>query len=209
MSAFLGPIHTWLYEKIKLQDEMTTYFLNHIDLKEINSVKELNSIKESMNRRYGVLEEGELADIIDGMNIHGWLQERVSMVENRLAYVVTMLQKEEIATLDTICQLAYEYGKTKKQVSSCETVEQAYKMLEDVLLNGMPCDRVNQVVEVEETRLVWKQNIEIHGSYWNMVDGNIEDYYKIREQFICGMLESTMISFEPLDYHTFSLIKKE
>ena len=42
-----------------------------------------------------------------------------------------------------------------------------------------------------------------------MVDGNIEDYYKIREQFICGMLESTMISFEPLDYHTFSLIKKE
>lgn len=28
MSSFLGPIHFWLYEKIKIQEELTIYFYN-------------------------------------------------------------------------------------------------------------------------------------------------------------------------------------
>lgn len=201
MSAFLGPIHTWLYQKIKLQDEMATYIL------EMTAKEKAVEIKEVINRRYGKLEEGNLEDIIDGMNIHGWLQERVSMVENRLAYVVTILQKEGISNIESICKVAYQYGKENNNKAECKTLEQAYKMLEDFLLNGMPCDRVNQVVESEEDHLTWKQNIEIHGSYWQMVDGNIEDYYKIREHLICGMFEGTDISFHAIDYNLFELRK--
>lgn len=95
MSAFLGPIHTWLFRKIKFQDELTNTIL------EIEAQEEL---VKRIDKAYVSLEQGELADIVDSANIHGWLQERISIVENRLAFVVT-------------------------------------DILQNILLNGMPCDR--------------------------------------------------------------------
>ena len=41
------------------------------------------------------IEEGPLDEIINQSNIHGWLQERVSQVEYKYAYVVTKLLKED------------------------------------------------------------------------------------------------------------------
>jgi len=74
MSAFLGPIHNWLYNKIKIQNDFT---------KEL-----LNNFKLDISLEYEDLLEGELSEIIDETNIHGWLQTQVSLVENRLSFAV-------------------------------------------------------------------------------------------------------------------------
>lgn len=186
MSAFLGPIHTWLFTKIKFQDALNKEFVEKLGDR---------SLKEALDRRYGALEEGELAEIIDGSNIHGWLQERISLVENHLAYITLQLKEKDSTNLEKICQVAREFGKANAE-NNLESPRAAYDYLERLLVNGMPCDRVNALVEDGEDRLIWEQTIEIHGQYWEPLGADVNDYYKIRQAVIEGILEDSKISFE-------------
>ena len=65
MSAFLAPIHNWLYNKIKFQDELVKYITEFVERKGYEA-----ELLSQMDQRYGVLESGELADIIDENDIH-------------------------------------------------------------------------------------------------------------------------------------------
>ncbi|HKM35519.1 MAG TPA: hypothetical protein VJY54_12400 [Lachnospiraceae bacterium] len=90
MSFTLGPIHTWLFNKIRFQD-----LLQRTILRDYEKDKD-TTLSCQLDRRFGVLEEGELKDIIEEGNIHGWLQERVSLVENRFAFMVTQINQTPI-----------------------------------------------------------------------------------------------------------------
>jgi hypothetical protein len=190
MSAFLGPIHTWLYNKILLQNAMTDAIAAYAEEK--GWTKGLN---EKLASRYGTLETGNLEDNINTDNIHGWLQERVSLVENRLAYAVTTLLEEDSTRLDEMKQAVKEFGKNHS-ASGNLSVKQAYDHLENTLLNGMPCDRVNQLVKEEPDLLAYRQAVEIHQPYWDMIHGDVSNYYELREALIQGMFEGSSVQFD-------------
>ena len=80
MSAFLGPIHYWLYHKILLQEELT----RDIAL----FAQENGYIKEDA---YTYADGRPLEEIIDKSNIHGWLHEYIHSAERRYARLVTDL----------------------------------------------------------------------------------------------------------------------
>lgn len=182
MSAFLGPIHIWLYQKIKFQSEMAEAVF---DIAEKNGCgKELREMADS---RYGTLEEGNLEDFIDGTNIHGWLQERVSLVENRLAYAVTEFLAAKPDKMAVIKEAVYELGR-KNSVEKGITPGSAYEHLEKILLNGMPCDHVNQLLENNDEKLVWRQAQDIHSPYWTLIGGDGKNYDTVRTALIEGML---------------------
>ncbi|HCD45672.1 MAG TPA: hypothetical protein DEQ64_18490 [Lachnoclostridium sp.] len=202
MSAFLGPIHTWLYNKIKFQDAMTDAIL---DLAEENGYsKELRTRTDS---RYGVLEKGNLEDMIDTGNIHGWLQEKVSLVENRLAYVVTELLEPDQERLSHIIDAVLEFGK-RNSADKNITVRKGYDYLESTLLNGMPCDRVNELIQESEDKLVWRQTQDIHGAYWAMIRGDVTHYYALRESLIKGMFEDSELEFHQIEDQVYELRRR-
>ena len=190
MSAFLGPIHTWLYNKILLQNAMTDAIAAYAEEKGW-----AKGLSEKLASRYGTLETGNLEDNINTDNIHGWLQERVSLVENRLAYAVTTLLEEDSTRLDEIKQAVKEFGKNHSASGSL-SVKQAYDHLENTLLNGMPCDRVNQLVKEEPDLLAYRQAVEIHQPYWDMIHGDVNNYYELREALIQGMFEGSSVQFD-------------
>lgn len=189
MSAFLGPIHTWLYNKILLQNAMTDAIAAYAEEKGWSK-----GLSEKLDSRYGTLETGNLEDNINTDNIHGWLQERVSLVENRLAYAVTTLLEEDSTHLDEMKQAVKEFGKSHN-TSGNLSVKQAYDHLENTLLNGMPCDRVNQLVKEEPDLLAYRQAVEIHQPYWDMIHGDVNNYYELREALIQGMFEGSSVQF--------------
>ena len=189
MSAFLGPIHTWLYNKILLQNAMTDAIAAYAEEKGW-----AKGLSEKLASRYGTLETGNLEDNINTDNIHGWLQERVSLVENRLAYAVTTLLEEDSTRLDEIKQAVKEFGQNHS-ASGKLSVKQAYDHLENTLLNGMPCDRVNQLVKEEPDLLAYRQAVEIHQPYWDMIHGDVNNYYELREALIQGMFEGSSVQF--------------
>ncbi|MDR0923740.1 MAG: hypothetical protein LBN31_05265 [Hungatella sp.] len=202
MSAFLGPIHTWLYNKIKFQDAMTDAILDFVE--ENGCSKDLRTRTGS---RYGVLEKGNLEDMIDTANIHGWLQEKVSLVENRLAYVVTELAETDQERLPHIADAVRNFGK-RNSADKNITVRKGYDYLESTLLNGMPCDRVNDLVQETEDKLVWRQTQDIHGAYWAMIHGDVTHYYTLRESLIKGMFEDSEIEFHQIEDQVYELRRR-
>lgn len=201
MSAFLGPIHTWLYNKIKFQDELIKRIKNVVLQKGYE-----DELLTQLDNRCRTLEEGELADIIDENNIHGWLQERITIVENRLSFLITVVTNGHPERIIDINDAVYEFGKEhsmKKGVS----VKEAYGYLEDLLLNGMPCDRVNEVINEDENSIIWNQTVDIHKPYWDMIHGNVDYYYAIRKSLIVGIVENSGIRYNQVGNQMFELRK--
>lgn len=198
MSAFLGPIHIWLYNKIKFQDAMTDVILD------LAKDKGFGELREKTDSRYGKLPEGNLEDLVDTGNIHGWLQERVSLVENRLAYAVTELLAKAPDSLPLMEEAICQFGKANP-VESGSSAKSAFDFLDSKLLNGMPCDHVNELIENTEDKLVWRQAQDIHGAYWSMIHGDVKHYYTLRESLMKGMLDGSGIEFSQIEDQVYEL----
>ncbi|WP_099469433.1 hypothetical protein [Konateibacter massiliensis] len=190
MSAFLGPIHYWLYNKIQLQEEL---------IQDILSASETNgwdtTLGEKADMNCGVAERRPLEEIIDQSNIHGWLQYQIGISEARLAFIVTSLLKEDENRLEELKKIAFSFG-TCHAVAKGAGADEAFKLLNDSLLDGMPCDRVNEPMEQSAERAVWRQTICIHQEYWDEVEGDIKVYYTLRSQMIKGMLSESGLVLE-------------
>ncbi len=200
MSAFLGPIHNWLFGKIVFQNQLVE--------KIVEFGAKNNWLDDTIHvDRYGVLEQGALEDIVDESNIHGWLQERVDLVENKLAYIVTAFTDGHPERIMDICDVVYAYGKEQTHDTFADATE-IYRHLEAILLNGMPCDHVNRVIDQSAEHVVWEQVVNIHEKYWTVCHGNIEYYDTIRESLITGILEPAGYALAVTGDHVYE-IKKE
>jgi hypothetical protein len=186
MSAFLGKIHYWLYDKIKLQERILE---NISELAEKNGYKTESLIAESYSK-YGNPVTGSLENEIEHSNIHGWLQERIISVESRLAYVVTELLKSDAVKKEEVADIFYKNGiDTMNKLGINEgTPEEFFNLIFDYMLEGMPCDRVNEVTDNNEIMITWETTIDLHREYWDAVGGNFNNYHYFRNSWINGFL---------------------
>lgn len=187
MSAFLGPIHYWLYDKIKLQNDFANQLMNVAASHGID-------VEAKLNEKHGVLPTEDLENIIDESNIHGWLQEKVSLVEFRLADLVTMILKEKQELWETLKEEAVAFG-SSIGTKDFTTPKEVYQLLNNCLLDGMPCDHVNQLVSDNDTQIVWKRTQCIHEKYWLQVGGDVRHYYSLRNEMIKGLLLNTKFHY--------------
>lgn len=202
MSKYLGPIHYWLYNKIKFQNSLVNEVIAFSDERGI-----VPALKEEIKSKFGVLSDEPLEEIIDESNIHGWLQEQVSVVEYSLAYAVNSILNKDAASLEALKTLFYEYGKNNIRIGE-ESPSYAFKYLNDKLLDGMPCDRANTLVSENENEVIWKRNVCVHESYWKAVGSDIKIYYNLREALIAGMLQPSKLYFEKIDEVTSKIARR-
>ncbi|WP_129598112.1 hypothetical protein [Anaerophilus nitritogenes] len=189
MSAFLGKIHYWLYNKIQIHERLIEDVMNLAKSKGYNSEIVLN---ESYSR-FGFPVRGELESEIEHSNIHGWLQERIISVESRLAYIITELLRSNVVKKEEVAEIFYKNGvKIMKELDVNEGSPQDYfKLTFDYMLEGMPCDMVNEMIENSETIIKWKTIRDIHKSYWDEVAGDVNNFYYFRESWIHGFLSGS------------------
>jgi hypothetical protein len=191
MSAFLGPIHYWMYDKILLQNEMVSQVFEY-------SKKYKKDLEKEATEKYGEVQNKPLETVIDEQNIHGWLQKQVSIVEYKLAYGVTNILKEAPDALEELKEAYYQIG-THHVPEKGKTIPEIYKYLNDKLLDGMPCDRANELVEESEESVTWKRRMCVHRIFWDEVGGDVKNYYQLRESLIQGMLDPIGVAYEKLN----------
>lgn len=191
MSAFLGPIHFWLYHKIQLQQEVVD------DLIQLGE-KMIPNLGSKLESQYGVFERRPLEEVIDQGNIHGWLQECVSQVEYKLAYVVTTLLEKDPGVLMELKEVFRRNGEKNSPSEKELSAPDAYKQISDSLLDGMPCDHAFSVAESNPDQVILKQNTCVHKSFWDEVRGDIGIYYELRNAFIQGILKDTGLEYVTL-----------
>ena len=196
MSAFLGPIHFWLYNKIKIQNEIVEETLDYAT----NSLN--NNMRDDLYNKFGDGDLKPLDHVFDVTNIHGWLQERVNQVEKKLAYTVTELTKNNPENFQIIKDIFKSKGAEVSTYEKNSSLEEINNALDDTLLDGMPCDRANSVVSQEDNEIIWKRNVCVHQQYWDDVQGDINDFYTLRDEFIEGLLSITDVKYEKLDETT-------
>ena len=197
MSAFLGPIHFWLYNKIRFQEGLSDRILSHA--KE-QSWKNAGIIAG----KYEISELKPLEELIDLRNIHGWLQSRIQEAESRYANIVTEILADNPSVLPELEQVAYDFG-ADNPVEEKDVASDVYRKFDDTLLNGMPCDRVNVITSQDNDLYTWEQAEDIHGSYWRAAAGNPEVYYRLRLKVMEGMLKNSRISIGASDFNHYSL----
>ncbi|BCJ98789.1 hypothetical protein [Anaerocolumna chitinilytica] len=190
MSAFLGPIHYWVYNKITLQEE----FIKDI-IKASNDNNWDTELEDKLSNACGVIDNRPLEEIIDGSNIHGWLQSRISVTEGRLSFAVTTLLKEDGNRKNSLLQLAFDFGK-KHAIAEDASASDAFQAINDSLIDGMPCDRVNEVLEQGDNYILWQQTTCVHARYWESLGETADIYYELRKKITEGMLSGTKLSFE-------------
>lgn len=200
MSLFLGKIHYWLFNKILWFEDLEECVIQLA----LDSGLNIENIKNEINNRYGKkLENKNLEEIIDLENIHGWLQNRIHSSEARLAgwikFVLENVDNAE-AKLEKIFQeqgvLAAKEAKAEREYSNAPDI---YTSINNYILDGMPCDRVN-VIEVSEENLVsWKRRLCVHKEIWAKEGLDVNIFYNLRDIWIKSFVKELNFSFEYLE----------
>ena len=194
MSAFLGKIHYWLFNKIQLHEKLIEEIVGLSESIGYNS----DVIVNESYSKYGMPVEGKLEDEINHSNIHGWLQEKIKSVESRLAYIITELLKNDVLKQEEIEDVFYKNAfNTGKELNISEySPQNVFNLIFDFMLEGMPCDRVNEIVENSDTMIQWKTTREIHKQYWDVVGGDVNEFYSLRDSWIEGFLKGIGSKFK-------------
>lgn len=194
MSKFLGPVHFWLYRKIQFQESLIDALISY-------------AVQEGWNdedlTRYSCQDRRQLDEIIDETNIHGWLQARIQDAEKRYAALVLHLVGSDETRLSALKQAAVAFGAT--QNLSASTAPEAFHRLDDLLLDGMPCDQINRVSQSSDDAITWIQSADIHSVYWQ---DRGHWYYQLRQALITGLLSHTSYSFLQKEDGSFHIVKK-
>lgn len=192
MSAFLGPIHYWLYNKILVGENVQKEVLDFAKNKGVN----IDSIRSKAYEKYGEPDFSNLEDVIDEGNIHSWLQGRIDSLEYRLASIVTDILKENIA-IEEIKEVFKSNGKEvfKSMENKDETASGLFKMVFDNLVEGMPCDRVNLVEDESEEIVTWVTTTCVHKRFWDAVGGDVNNYYILKDGWIEGFVNASSQNF--------------
>ncbi|MGV8981210.1 hypothetical protein [Clostridium sp.] len=194
MSAFLAPIHTWLFSKILLAEELEKR------LKEVY-IDKYGELAKDVNDKalaYGspIDTTKNIEDIIDKSNIHGWLQDKISKAETRTAFIITEMIKEYGEAAKAIAMSCFmEQGKTiGENLKTSEmpgSPEELFNALNIYLLEGMPCDRVTRMIKSENNILEWETTSCIHKKYWEIVNGDVNVFYNLRHNWIKAFVENS------------------
>lgn len=188
MSKTLGPIHYLMYEKIKFQDKITDFLMDG-DFSQI---------------KYKPVSKRPLDEILDQENIHGFLQEKIDIVESRLAQALNLCENPS----EKLYKLGQECGK-RKDFSSFEEI---FTDLNTYLLDGMPCDQgLSAVLDGEILYLITNNNL--HKKYEDEINlensrnascqgGHDHDHH---ESFELGNGEISELKTEESTYHKYRL----
>lgn len=141
MSLVLGPIHYLMYSKMSFQESITKRLLhNYPDL------------AQRIDEEQPPIQEGDIKDLIDQTNIHGWLSSCIETTESRLAAACRLVP-------DAL-SVVYQIGKETSSNLDTSDYQTLFSSLNPFLLDGMPCDRGLSANVAEEENALYL----IHGN---------------------------------------------
>lgn len=183
MSAFVGPIHHIMYDRILLQDQMTETLLLLAEEAGWSA-----ALRAEADGAYPAAAQVALTEVVDPANIHGWLTEAVEVSERRLALVAASLLADEPERLALAQERLQDLGRST-ELNLSDDLAVAHRAFGQKLLDGMPCDFPFAMDEPSDSAITWTLKSCPHAAFW--VDGDAGLYYELREAFVRGLLADT------------------
>jgi hypothetical protein len=115
----------------------------------------------------------------------------VEGAEGRFAGIVAALLKEHPERFEEVAAAVKASGSSIK-IEDVTTAEDACAFLEELLLDGMPCDRATMVVgDGDSCRLV--RNIDLHSRYFEAAGLAGDMYYQLLKEFVSGVFADSAV----------------
>jgi len=177
MSAFLGPIHMWLYNQIQIVEKREEEIIERFS--DEYSASEVDALISPYRKQYGELKEDKaLAELIAGSDIHPWLEAAVADAQSREAAVVAALMKkyeDRELLFDIYSAQAEELADKAKKRDSVEefNLEDAFEIINEHFVERMPCDRLSGAVK-EQNKIIWKHKSQLHQEFWQQTDVDLD-----------------------------------
>lgn len=206
MSRFLGPIHYVVFNRIKTFEDLEKNIIDKI----IESCDaDISTLVNQVYEEYGKpLGDEPLEELIDTDNIHGWLQNRIDVAESRHAALISNILSVYGDKAFHVMKSCYERqgaeaGLKAKEAQDMTTAPALYQGVYNYILDGMPCDQVNEVIINEENHVKWQVRNCLHRKYWKDEDENLNLFYQLREawmtQFVSNANPQFIHHFEQKD----------
>ncbi|WP_017353771.1 hypothetical protein [Clostridium sp. ZBS4] len=201
MSLFLGKIHFWLFNKILWFEGLENEI---IDVAKSEGLDILNLQKE-IEDKYGTkLPNKPLDEIIDTSNIHGWLQEKIYSSEGRIAAWTTVIINNKREAKTKLEEIYINQGiiaakEVKEEGVRLDSAENIFNKVNDYILDGMPCDRVNEIINSNENYVEWTRRICVHKEIWDKESGDVEYFYFLRSLWIKAFVNEINTEFDYLE----------
>lgn len=199
MSRFLAPIHFWLFNKIKYHEELEKEIIEGF---RGSFGDDVNNIEDENIKKYGErIPEAPLDELIDTNNIHGWLQERIAVAETRQAGILADLfakYKEDgiLLARNIYKQNGAALGKDAREKYDVSTPKDVYDVLNNYILNGMPCDNVNSIRVSNEDYLEYSESRCLHKGYWNNAGVDSKVMYDLRATWVGSFVNAANPDFK-------------
>lgn len=208
MSKFLAPIHDQLFGCMLLVNERLSLLITGAITRWGAPAEEAQAMAWE---EYGrpLPSTTRLSDVIDPEDIHGWLWRRLILVECREAAFVAYLAEKVGDEAYTMGEEVYEKdgkrsGKEeKKRMGKIETPAELYPCLYRHLLNGMPCDNVDEVILDTDQIYCWRKNQVPQREAWKKTPVDAQKMEKLYLAWTNGFFSA----FEP-EFKTTILFNK-
>ena len=200
MSAFLAPIHYWLFNKIRRVEKREQRLF---DLANDMCSSTAEELREQVWQSYGEpLPDKDLSEMIDLSNIHGWLQKQITIAETREAAFVKELTGMCGGTgLETAETAFFEDGRDCGADAKgsgrydLHTASGIYKAMNDYFLNGMPCDQADMLVENSANKVVWQTDACLKEKNWNRAGSDPKTMTRFYQAWFAGFVQSANPAF--------------
>ena len=197
MSLFLGKIHYWLFNKILWFENLEEKV---IDLAKSEGL-DIETLRKDIEDKYGAkLPNKPLEELIDTSNIHGWLQGQIHSAERRTAAWTKLLIEANKENYEKLEKVYKEQGivaakEVLTQGKTLTTPNEIFNSMNDYILDGMPCDRVNEVILNGEDKITWQQRVDVHKDIWEEVGCDVNYFYSLRNSWISTFVNSLNDNF--------------
>lgn len=204
MSAFLGPVHFMLYNKIQRQNDL----LNEI-IKASDENKWVDDLAGKLKESCGENETAPLETVIDESAIHNWLNNQVQISENRMACALKLIMEKDKSLLDKVSEIFYSNGAAARlDYADIIVSEELFKALNLCLLDGMPCDGGVTVQQDDGSEIIWDINMQVHAPYYEKHGLSSEVFLSMRDKWLQGFFAGSFnIDYARLGYNTFRIME--
>ncbi|MGL4403713.1 MAG: hypothetical protein ACRCTS_08390 [Fusobacteriaceae bacterium] len=197
MSLHLGKIHYWLFNKILWFENLEENILVSASQMGLDTEK----VKIEFEEKYGKkLQNKNLEEIIDSSNIHGWLQNRIHTSEGRMAAWVAFILKNREDGVEKLRETFMNQGilaaEEAKKEAEYTLATDIYGCVNNYILDGMPCDRVNVVSVSEDNLVAWERRICVHKDVWAREGVDVAIFYDLRNAWLDVFVKNLNSNFE-------------
>lgn len=201
MSLFLGKIHYWLFNKILWFEKLEGEIINLAKSEGLD----IEKLRQEINIKYGEPTPNlPLEEMIDTGNIHGWLQEKINSAEGRMAAWTKKVldnNKEVSFKLEELyaSQGIKAANEVKDKGTEIANAVEIFNSINDYILDGMPCDRVNEIIKSEEDLVEWQRTVCVHEHIWSKEDVDVNFFYELRSLWIKAFVNEVNSNFEYIE----------